>query len=644
MLAYALAAAALLQGLQIGNLPEIRRAPSLIYLDRSGAVIGTRGGRDAPPVNLAALPAYVPAAFVSVEDRRFYEHVGFDPLGIARAVAADLAKGRTAQGASTITQQLARNLFLSNDQTMERKAQELVYAVELEQKYSKPQILALYLSRVYFGSGAYGIEAASRRFFAKPAAKLTIREAATLAGILKNPAGYSPVEQPVRSNERTAIVLQTMVETGAITGAQKAFALAHPPKVQKTDPLGPSQYFVDWADIQARRVLGAQRFNEDVTIETTLDAPMEAQADAAVDATLARFVKAGVQQAALVALDGEGRVRAMIGGVEYSKSQYNRAWQAHRQAGSSWKPIVYLTAMEQGRSPDTVVVDEPVTIGGWSPRNHTNGFLGSITLETALAQSVNTVAARLADEVGRPTVADTARRLGVTSAINLDPAMALGTSAVTPLEMAGAYTAFSNGGRRVTPYAIERIRIGGKVVYQRRDEGLPQVIQNPPLGQMDRMMRAVVTSGTGVHAAVKGYDIAGKTGTTQDNRDAWFDGFTGGLTTVVWVGRDDNTAMGPGAAGGGPPAEIWRRFMTAAMPRAGARPIPAGPAPVALPPSSTPLPSTPDPAPASQISGPFQQPTQTQPQASQPSGDDPVGALLRNAMPGVGPDRAPAPR
>ena len=567
-----------MQGFSLPALPPITRAPSMVYLDRTGMVIGVRGGRDAPPVNLAGLPAYVPKAFVSVEDRRFYEHAGFDAMGIARAVMTDLAKGRTAQGASTITQQLARNLFLSNDQTMERKAQELLYAVQLEQKFSKDQILSLYLSRVYFGSGAYGIEAASRRFFAKPASKLTIREAATLAGILKNPAGYSPVNEPERSGERTAVVLQTMVETGAITEAQRKTALAHTPKVQKSDPLGPSQYFVDWADIEARRALGRQTFHDDVAIETTLDGVMETQADAATDAVLAKAKRFGVEQAALVAMDGQGRVRAMIGGSDYAATQYNRAYQAHRQAGSSWKPMVYLTALEAGRTPDTLVVDEPITINGWSPRNHTNAFLGSITLETALAQSVNTVAARLADEVGRPNVANTAKRLGVNSTLNLDPAMALGTSLVTPLEMATAYTAFSNGGQRVSPYAIERIRIGGRVVYQRRSEGQPQVIGNPPLQELDRMLRAVVTSGTGHAAAIPGYDIAGKTGTTSDNKDAWFDGFTGGLTTVVWVGRDDNSAMGAGAAGGGPPAELWRRFMAAALPRAGARPIPAGPA------------------------------------------------------------------
>ncbi|CAN5257071.1 penicillin-binding protein 1A [soil metagenome] len=604
----ALAAASLLSFQGFSGLPEIRHVPTLTYLDRSGVVIGVRGGRDGPVVDIAKLPPYVPAAFVSVEDRRFFEHSGFDPMGMARAVVTDLARGRTAQGASTITQQLARNLYLSNDQTLERKAQELIYAVQLEQKYSKPQILSLYMSRVYFGSGAYGIEAASRRFFAKPASRLTLREAATLAGILKNPAGYSPVNEPERSAERTAIVLQTMVETGAITKAQMARALATRPKVQKSDPAGPSQYFVDWTDGQVRKLLGGQ-VTADVVVETTLDAALEADAQAATQGIMAKAVKAGVQQAAMVAMAGQGRVRALIGGVDYQASSYNRVTQARRQAGSSWKPFVYLTALEAGRTPDTVVVDEPITIDGWSPRNHTPGFAGPMTLETALAQSVNTVDARMADEVGRPNVARTAQRLGIASAINTDPAMALGTSAVSPLEMAGAYTAFANGGRRTSPYGIERIRVNGRIVYQRRDEGQAQVIANPPLGQLDRMLRTVVASGTATRAAIPGYDLAGNTGTTTDNRDAWFAGFTGGLTAVAWVGRDDNSPMGPGAAGGGPPADLWRRFMVAALPKAGARPIPAGPV---APPSADP---------------------NVAPTQASPAADDPVSGLLRPSQP-----------
>jgi len=577
----AIAVAALLPALP--QLPPITRAPQITYVDRSGEVLGVRGGAAAPPVNLDRLPAYVPAAFVSIEDKRFYEHGAVDPMGIARALMTDLAQGRTAQGASTITQQLVRNLFLTNDQTMERKTQEILLSMQMEQRYSKKQILSLYLSRVYFGSGAYGIEAASRRFFDKPAERLTLREAAALASVLKSPSGYSPVEQPDANEDRSRLVLDAMVQTRAITPAQRARALARPLKVYREDPNAPAQYFVDWADQQTRRIMGAPK--QDLVVQTTLDAAMEDAADRAADQISSRDREGAGLQSALVALDGEGAVRAMIGGDSYVPNGFNRAVQARRQAGSAWKPFVYLTAMETGLTPDTQVIDQPITISGWSPRNHTDAFMGQITLTTALADSVNTVAAQVADQVGRDKVASTARRLGISTPINIDPAMALGTSQVTPLEMAAAYGAFANGGVRVTPYAIQRITAAsGTVVWRRPADRPAQVIANPPLGEMDDMLREVVAHGTGTHAAIKGYDIAGKTGTTSDSKDGWFCGFTGGFSACAWMGRDDAQPVA-GLAGGGPPARLWRAFMVSALPRAGATAIPLGPAaPVQAPP------------------------------------------------------------
>ena len=578
-----LAAGSILAGLpSLPPLPEIRREPSITYVDRSGLLLGVRGGQIPPPVDLARLPRYVPAAFVSIEDRRFYEHAGFDAIGMARALVADISRGRTAQGASTITQQLARNLFLSQDQTVERKTRELMLAVQLEQKFTKQQILGLYLSRVYFGSGATGIEAASWRYFNKPAAKLTVREAAALAGILKAPSDYNPVDNPERSAQRSALVLDAMVQTGAITPAQRAKALAQHLKVYRDPPTASAQYFVDWADQQTRAVVGKPK--QDLVVQTTLDLPLELAAAAQTKAVVARHAGQKVEQAALVAVDGVGHVRALVGGVDYRASAYDRAVLARRQTGSSWKPFVYLTALEAGRTPETQVVDEPVTIGSWSPHNFENAYLGPITLEKALAESVNTVAARLADEVGRDKVAATARRLGVTSPINTGPAMALGANGVTPLEMAQAYGAFSNGGRRVTAYAIDLIRTrSGAVLYQHRAPPRPLVIQEPALSQMNRMLRAVVASGTGVHAAIAGRDVAGKTGTTSDYKDAWFCGYTGGFATVVWMGRDDGSPM-RGVTGGSAPAELWRGFMLAALPRVSATAIPAGVAPALLPP------------------------------------------------------------
>jgi penicillin-binding protein 1A len=567
----------------IPQLPPITRDPQVTFLDRSGAVIGVRGGRYAAPVDIAKLPPYVPAAFVAIEDKRFYEHNGYDLAGIARAIITDVGEGRATQGASTITQQLAKNLFLSSDRTLERKGTELIYAVELEQAYSKQQILGLYLSRVYFGAGAYGIEAASRRYFGVSAEHLTIREAAMLAALMKSPTDYNPVENPEQSAARTGLVLDAMVETGAITPAERAKAAGASPKVYKTAPDEASQYFVDWVDATFK-TMGPPHL--DLIVETTLDAHDEAAADIAAKETIDRFAKADVEQAALVALDGSGRVRAMIGGADYAKSSYNRAVDAQRQAGSSWKPFIYLTAMEAGRTPDTPAVDQPVTIDGWSPRNFEPEFLGPITLQEALAKSINTVAASLADEVGRPNVAATARRLGILTPISTDPAMALGTSLVTPLEMASAYDAFSNGGNRVQPYAIERIRTGltGRLIWTHPAPVTPPSIGNPALGELDQMLRQVVASGTGVKAAIPGYDIAGKTGTTSDFKDAWFCGFSGDFTTVVWMGRDDNSPM-RGVTGGSAPAEFWKAFMRVALKRQPLTPIPPGPPPpVAVPP------------------------------------------------------------
>jgi penicillin-binding protein 1A len=600
---------------ELPPLPPIRRDPQVTYLDRSGAVIGVRGGRYAPPVDLARLPPYVPAAFVSIEDRRFYEHSGFDAMGIARAIVSDLSKGRAAQGASTITQQLARNLFLSSDRTLERKADELLYAVQLERTYSKPQILGLYLSRIYFGSGAYGIEAASQRYFNKPASKLTVREAAMLAAIPKSPTGYNPAEQPQASAERSRLVLDAMVETGAITSAQRAKALAQAPKVWKEPPNEGAQYFLDWLDGETRRVAGQPR--QDLVVETTLDAPLEAAAAAEARASVTRYAKQGIGQAAVVAVDGQGRVRAFVGGTDYSASPYDRAADAHRQAGSSWKPFVYLTALEAGLTPDTPVVDEPVVIANWSPHNYEDGYLGPITLQTALAQSINTVAARVADQVGRNNVAATARRLGIVSQINTDPAMALGTSQVTPLEMAQAYATFSNGGQRVAAYGIERVRTnGGSVVWQRRAQPQAQIVGNPPLGELTQMLHAVVSSGTGVRAAIPGRDVAGKTGTTSDYRDAWFCGFTGNLTTVVWMGRDDNTPMRR-ITGGSAPAELWRTVMLAGMKRLPTEAIPPGPPPPLAAPAPL-LANAPGVAPTAGV-------------AAQASGAPPGGAAPANA-------------
>ncbi len=559
---------------------NVTRQPSVSYLDRSGGQIAVRGSQFSPPVNLDELPAYVPAAFVAIEDQRFYQHFGFDPIAMARSLIADLRAGHVVQGASTITQQLARNLFLTPDKTPKRKIQELILAVWLETKFSKKQILSLYLNRVYFGEGAYGIEAASQRYFNEPASRLSVGEAALLAGLMKGPSRYSPVSATDRAERRATIVLDKMVETHAITPAQRDQAFAQPVRVSATLANQNAQYFVDWVDQQVRDLVGQPQ--EDLVVETTLDLPIQQNAERAVRDVLMRDGPSkGVQQAALVALDGEGRIRAYVGGDDYVTSPYDRASLAQRQAGSSFKPFVYLTAMERGHTPNDPVVDEPITIGDWQPRNYTGKYLGPITLQTALAQSINTVAARLGNEVGTDNVAATAHRLGITSQIQTSPSMALGAVEVTPIEMAQAYAAFSNGGYATKAYGIGRIRTAaGKVLYDHNlaSPAREAVIGQPALSYMIQMMREVVADGTGARAKIGGYDLAGKTGTTSDYRDAWFIGYTGGFTAAVWTGRDDNTPMRK-VTGGASPAEIWRGFMAASLPRLNVQAIPGATAP-----------------------------------------------------------------
>ncbi len=560
------------------TLYNVDRQPSITYLDRNGALIAVRGTQQAPPADLDSLPDYVPAAFIAIEDRRFYHHPGFDPIGMSRAMAANMRAGRVVQGGSTLTQQLAKNLFLSPDQNMKRKVQELMLAVWLEMKFSKEEILALYLNRVYFGAGAYGIEAASQRYFDKSARQLTVGEAALLAGLLKAPSRYSPVSESERAATRATVVLNEMVDAGVITPEQRAAAVTEPVRVSRTLATQHAQYFIDWLDKQIRELVGEP--TEDMIVETTLDLTLQTQAERAVRRILDRDRSKGVQQAALVALDGEGRVRAMIGGASYADSQFNRATDARRQAGSAFKPFVYLAALESGYTPETMVNDAPIRIGNWSPRNYSGSFAGQMTMANAVAQSTNTIAAGMADQIGRDNVARTARRLGITSRIGLEPAMALGAVEVSPLEMAQAYDAFANGGKRVTAFGISRIRTPqGRVIYQRasRADGPIQAISNPYLYYQNQMLRGVMTSGTGRSAAIAGRDVAGKTGTTSDYKDAWFVGYTGGFVTAVWVGKDDNTAM-RGVTGGSSPAAIWRGFMEAALPRLNAPAIPNGPA------------------------------------------------------------------
>ncbi len=556
--------------------------PSVSYLDRSGLELAVRGSRYAPPVDIDKLPEYVPDAFIAIEDRQFYHHFGFNPWGIVRSQVYNmLHHGQKVplRGGSTITQQLARELFLTNKQTYSRKIQELELAVLLEIKFSKKQILALYLNREDFGSGAYGIEAASRRYFNTSADRLTLGQAALLAGMLKGPSAYSPISHTERAAIRGELVLEAMLKTHKITPEQFAAAQAAHVQISPSSANQNAQYFVDYIDGQVQAIVGKP--TENLIVQTTLDLPIQMAGENAVRWAVENGKSRGVEQAALVALDGEGRIRAYVGGVDYSKSEYDRASLANRQPGSGFKPFVYLTAMEQNRTPYDMVVDEPYKVGNWEPKNFEGTYAGPMTLQNALAHSVNTVAARLAQDVGTANVAATARRLGVTSDIPLEPAMALGTMSITPLQMATAYAAFDNGGFAVHPYGIEKITtVSGRVLYDASAQKpeRKQVIEYPALQYMNQMLSEVVNSGTGAGAKINGYHLAGKTGTTQDSRDAWFTGYTGGFDAVIWVGRDDNTPM-HNVQGATIPVPAWKLFMSQALPRLAVQDIPGGPAP-----------------------------------------------------------------
>ncbi len=550
------------------DLPDIAKVwdmpaqNAVSYYDRDGRLIASRGAQYAAPIRLSDLPPYVPGAVVAVEDRRFYKHFGVDVLGLVRAAARNAQAGRVVQGGSTLTQQLAKNLFLSSDRTLKRKGQELILALMLEAKFSKEQILTLYLNRVYFGAGAWGLEAAAQRYFHKPASKLTLGEAAMLAGLLKGPSRFSPIRDTGRAEDRATIVLDVMVETGAITAAERDAAFKAPIRVASDAFTGSAQYFVDWIDADVRRLAG--EIEADLVVETTLDLTQQLAAENAIEAVVTPVSEPRqISQAALLAMEGDGAVRALVGGRGYSDSQFNRITQAKRQPGSSFKPFVYLAALEKGLTPSDVRMDAPISLGDWSPQNYTGKYLGAVTLEDALAQSVNTVAAQLAEEVGRETVGRVARRLGIDSRIGTPRSVALGAIEVTPLELTAAYLPFANGGYRTTPWGIMSIRTSdGQVLFERKIEERFQVVTPTHLAQMNRMLRRGVTSGTGTAARIDSPVNAGKTGTTSDYRDAWFVGYTGGYVTTVWLGNDNNSAMKK-VTGGSLPAQIWKRYMQA---------------------------------------------------------------------------------
>jgi penicillin-binding protein 1A len=540
-----------------------KRPPTIQIVGYDGSVLATRGEMAGANVALKDLPPYLPKAFIAIEDRRFYSHYGVDPVGIMRAAVANILHRGVSQGGSTLTQQLAKNLFLTQERTLQRKLQEVELALWLERKHSKSEILELYLNRVYFGSGAYGVEAAAQRYFGKSAKNVTIAEAAMLAGLVKSPSRLAPNRNPEGAEKRAQTVLTAMADAKFITEAQAQASIGHPSYNVKAAGAGTVNYVADWIGEVLDDLVG--QVDQNIVVETSIDPKLQSVAEASViDELAAKSVKFNVSQGALVAMTPDGAVRAMVGGRNYAESQYNRAITAKRQPGSAFKPFVYLTAIESGLTPETIRQDAPLDVKGWKPENYSHEYFGAVTLTQALAMSLNTVAVRLGLEVGAKNVVRTAHRLGISSKLEANASIALGTSEVSLTELVGAYAPFANGGLGVAPHVVTRIRTSdGKMLYDRPADQLGQVIDPRNVAAMNTMMQETLLSGTARKAEIPGWMAAGKTGTSQDFRDAWFIGYTANLVTGVWLGNDDNSPTRK-ATGGGLPVEVWTRFMKAA--------------------------------------------------------------------------------
>ncbi|KCZ58889.1 hypothetical protein HY30_03885 [Hyphomonas chukchiensis] len=542
---------------------ETHREPAMEFVDRDGNTVAVRGPRYGRATNVAALPAYVPQAFIAAEDKRFYEHDGADDAAIARAAFSNLRAGETVSGASTITQQLIKNLVLDNRQTLKRKAQEMKLARELEKQLSKDEILSLYLNRVYFGAGLYGIDAAARNYFGKPPEKLEIQEAALLATLPKAPSKLNLRENLAGARERQQYVLAEMLDQGFITKEQAKVAREADVKIIDAPTYDPQMGYV--IDASAERVKAMlPKLPGDLVVTVSIDTKMQEAIEKMLIARMAKDGKAqGASQVGALVMGKDGRVIAMVGGTDYATSEFNRVTQAKRQPGSSFKPFVYAAALEDGFSPYDVMVDKPVTIDKWQPTNYGGGYLGPMTLSEALTRSTNTVAAQLAQESSEERVIALAKRFGMTSDMEPFPSIALGSQAVTMWELVRAFGAFQSGGLRMDPYLIDKIEDSrGMVLYQRPDYERERVYPYDLAEDMNAMMARVVNApiGTGGRARIKNWTVAGKTGTSQDWRDAWFVGFTAAYVGAVWVGNDDDSPM-KRVTGGGLPADLWSDMM-----------------------------------------------------------------------------------
>jgi penicillin-binding protein 1A len=560
--------------------PQFERRASIVMNAADGSQIARYGELTGLSVKVNEMPPHLIYAVIATEDRRFYQHHGVDPIGIFRAMAANVLHRRVMQGGSTITQQLAKNLFLSHERTLKRKIQEALLALWLERRLTKDEILSAYLNRVYLGSGAYGVDAAAHIYFSKSAKDVTLRESAILAGLLKAPSRYAPDSNPGLAAKRAKVVLQAMADAGYITeeeAGKASYTVPTPPR--KPSEGGGVRYFTDWVSAELNNMIGTT--DRDLVVQTTLDPAIQEAAEKALSAALRDHgAEVNATQGALIVIDRSGAIRAMVGGRDYSASQFNRATQALRPPGSSFKPFVYLTALGFGMRPDDIIEDLPLDSGKYRPQNFHNEYHGRVAAETALALSLNTAAVRLCKEVGVGNVITTARRMGITADLPYDLSLSLGSAGVPMIEMVGAYGTLADGGRKVTPYAVTRIvDKDGKTVYRRSGVIVAgeQVLDPRVVNDMDRMLSAVVEYGTGRRASLP-FHAAGKTGTSQDFRDAWFIGYTDRYTAAVWLGNDDNSSM-KGTTGGSLPAQVWHDVMLAAHQRGGRDGAYAGSAP-----------------------------------------------------------------
>lgn len=548
------------------DLPEVEslwtpnRPVSIQIVDRLGRDIAIRGAEAGKPVNMEQLPSHVKQAVLSTEDRRFYKHVGIDPLGLVRAAYVNFKAGRVVQGGSTLTQQLSKNVFLTPDKTMKRKGQEIMLSLWLEYKFTKSEILDLYVNRVYFGNGTWGLRAAGESYFGKAPEDLTLSESALLAGLLKAPSRYNPLAHPERAAKRTARVLEGMAQHGVINREQHYDALIAPMEIKRRISEDSTNYFVDWIWETVDKAIGG--LHADIVVQTTLDRDTQI---AAHDALIRELdPKLNATQGAVLTLDGTGAVRAMVGGRSYPESQFNRATQALRQPGSAFKPFVYLTAFERGVTPWEITQDVPIQIGDWAPQNFNQKFSGPISIENAFKHSVNSVAVTLQEQVTREAVIQTGNKLGLNPLKPL-PSLALGAQAMTPLKLTTAYIPFANWGYSATPYGVLSISTAdGRVIYNYDAPAKTRIIDPVTFGHMNRVLSVAVEQGTGKNAKIKGREIGGKTGTTNDFRDAWFIGFVPDLVTSVWIGSDDNSPMHR-VTGGSIPARIFKETMETAL-------------------------------------------------------------------------------